>query len=155
MENKNFKTLIILAIILVLIGISYFILNKIIDKPQDNLEYLKDYDVNEYIATYISDEKMAKIYFNEFIYYINNNLQLSYEKLNDEYKNIKFPTYDSYLVYINNLNISNNMKKYYKKEIDGYIIFGVYDYNDNFYAFKTKGVKQYSVYLDDSTVEIW
>ena len=31
----------------------------------------------------------------------------------------------------------------------------VYDNNGNFFAFKTKGVMQYSVYLDDYTVEIW
>lgn len=155
MENKNLKTFVALAIILTLVGASYFILKKITENQGEDIDYLKDYEVNEYIATYISDEKMAKIYFNEFMYYINNDLKTSYEKLNDEYKSIKFPTYESYELYINNLNISNNMKKYYKKEIGGYIIFGVYDENDNFYAFKTRGVKKYSVYLDESTIEIW
>mgnify|MGYP003293480765 CR=1 FL=1 len=34
----------------------------------DNIESLKNYKVNEYIPTYVSDEAMARIYLNEYIY---------------------------------------------------------------------------------------
>ena len=33
-------------------------------------------------------------------------------------------------------------------------VYGVYDTNGNMFVFKTNGVMQYSVYLDDYTVEI-
>lgn len=116
----------------------------------------KTYDINEYTNIIISDEDMARIYLNDFINSVGYNAQASYYLLDEEYRNMRFGNIDNYISYISNFNYSNyDVSSYYKKEIDGYTIFGVYDQNGNFFAFKTSGVMQYSVFLDEDTVEIW
>lgn len=156
MKNNNIKKIIIvIVIILVFVG-GYILLDKIINN--DTLgydEYLKNYEVNEYIATYVSDEDMAKIYLNDYIHNMYYDIEHSYNSLDEEYKNKKFGSLESYKNYVNGLTYTSySVARYYKKEENGYIIFYVYDQNENFFAFKTKGVMQYKVYLDNYTIEI-
>ena len=148
--------MIIAAIVLIFVG-AYFIISKITE--DDSLgyeEFLKNYEVNEYIASYVSDEDMAKIYLNDYIHNMFYDVEKAYNLLDDEYKTKKFGSLDNFKVYVDSLEYSTYvLSRYYKKDTDGYIIFGVYDKNGNFFAFKTKGVLQYTVFLDDYTVEIW
>lgn len=157
MENKPIKNAIIIACIVVFFALAYLLIKYL--KEDNSLgydEYLKHYDVNEYISTYVTDEDMARIYLNDFIHIMYSNVEVSYNLLDKEYRDAKFGNIDNYKNYVDNLNYSTyNMTSYYKKDADGYIIFGVYDQNGNFFAFKTSGVMQYSVYLDEDTVEIW
>lgn len=157
MKNKSGIKIIIILVLIVIFTLAYFLIKLFFGEDNKN-EYifLKNYEVNEYIPTYVSDEDMAEIYLNDYIYNLNHNIQKAYNLLNEEYRNKRFGSFSNYISYVNSLNYSNyKLKSYYKKSADGYIIFGVYDTNGNFYAFKTKGVMQYSVYLDDYTVEIW
>lgn len=156
--NKNpIKYGIIIGVIILLFVGLYFIISKFTD--DDSLgyeEFLKNYEVNEYIASYVSDEDMAKIYLNDYIHNMFYDVEKAYDLLDKEYKTKKFGSLDNFKVYVDSLEYPTYvLSRYYKKDIDGYIIFGVYDRNGNFFAFKTKGVLQYTVYLDDYTVEIW
>ena len=118
-------------------------------------EYLKNYEVNEYIPTYVSDEDMAKIYLNDYTKMMYFNTEEAYELLDVEYKNKRFSTYNEFKNYIYSLPYTTyNVTKYYKKMKNGYLYFGIYDNNGNIFIFKTKGVMQYSVLLDDYTIEI-
>lgn len=156
MKNKtSIKIIIILILVIIFIGI-YVLISKSLKEDKDEYIYLKDYDVNEYIPTYISDQDMSEIYLNDYIHFMNFDIEKAYNLLNEEYRNKKFGSLENYKNYVGSLKFSNyKLDRYYKKSVDGYIIFGVYDKNGNFFAFKTKGVMQYSVYLDDYTVEIW
>ena len=99
---------------------------------------------------------MAKIYLNDYIHNMFYDVEKAYNLLDEEYRLEKFGSLDNFKIYVNNLEYSTYvLSRYYKKDTNGYIIFGVYDKNGNFFAFKTKGVLQYTVYLDDYTVEIW
>ena len=61
-DKKELNNVIIFAAILLLFTIGYIVIDKIINKEKDeNVEFLKDYKVNEYIPVYISEEDMAKI----------------------------------------------------------------------------------------------
>lgn len=156
--NKNpIKYGIIIATIIIVFVGAYFIISKLTeDNSLDYEEFLKNYEVNEYIASYVSDEDMAKIYLNDYIHNMFYDVEKAYNLLDEEYRNKKFGSLDNFKVYVDSLEYSTYvLSRYYKKDIDGYIIFGVYDKNGNFFAFKTKGVMQYTVYLDDYTVEIW
>ena len=148
--------IIITIIILVFVG-AYFIISKLTE--DDSLgyeEFLKNYEVNEYITSYVSDEDMAKIYLNDYTHNMFYNVEKAYNLLDEEYRTKKFGSLEKFKNYVNSLEYPTYvLAKYYKKDIDGYIVFGVYDENGNFFAFKTKGVLQYTVYLDDYTVEIW
>ena len=67
----------------------------------------------------------------------------------------KFVDLNSYINYVNSLNYSTyELSQYYVDNKGGNKIFGVYDNNGNLFVFKTNGVMQYTVYLDDYTVEI-
>lgn len=156
MKNSTIRNIIIVGVILVLFALAYILIKYL---KQDNSpeyeEYLKNYEVNEYIATYITDEDMAKIYLNDYIHNMYYDVEYAYNLLDEKYRNKKFGSLDSYKNYVNSLNYSTyTLAKYYKTDSDGYITFGVYDTNGNFFAFKTNGVMQYKVYLDDYTVEI-
>ena len=157
MKSKSIKTAIIVVISVILLALIYTVLNKIFNDDSNKYsDYLKDYEVNEYIPVYISDEAMAKIYLKEYIDTMYTNVEVAYNLLDEEYRNKKFGSLDEFKNYVNSLNLQVPvMDKYYLHDSDGYEIFGVYTKDNRFYAFKTKGVMQYSVYLDDYTVEIW
>ncbi len=155
MDKKQVKTVIIIAVLISVFVLSYLVIKKY---KEDNslgyIEYLKHYEANEYISTYISDEDMARRYLNDFMYTVYHDLSASYNLLNEEYRDAKFKSINEYSNYIKSLNYPT-MDKYYKKDANGYIIFGIYTKDGHYFGFKTKGVMQYSVYLDEETVEIW
>ena len=156
--NKNpIKYGIIIAIIILVFVGAYLIISKLMEDNSLGYEvFLKNYEVNEYIASYVSDEDMAKIYLNDYVHNMFYDVEKAYNLLDVEYRTKKFVSLDAFKYYVDSLDYSTyDLAKYYKKDVDGYIIFGVYDGNGNFFAFKTKGVLQYTVYLDDYTVEIW
>jgi len=156
MENKNPIKIIIVALVAIGVCIAvYFTVNYFSKKDNTDVNYIKNYKINEFIPTYISDEDMAKIYLNDYVYTMFYDTEKAYNLLDENYRNKKFANYETFKNYINSLPYSSySLLKYYKKEKQGYIIFGVYDKNNNLFIFKTNGVMQYSVYLDDYTVEI-
>lgn len=122
-----------------------------------NEEYImnpKTYDVNEYSVTNITDEQMASIYLLDFRYNVYNDINMAYQSLDESYRNKKFGSLNAFQEYIKSINLSSTISKYYISQGDGNKIYGVYDSNDNLFIFKTNGVMQYTVYLDDYTVEI-
>jgi len=156
MNNNNFKYAIIIVVMIILFVGIYYIFKNINENNKEKIEYLRDYKVNEYIQTYISDENMARIYLNDYVNNMIYNTEESYYLLAENYRNKRFGSYENYVNYLKNLdNYDITMASFYKQERNGRIFFGVYDTSNNLYIFKTKGVMQYSVYLDDYTVEIW
>ena len=161
------KHIVIVILVLILICfVSFFLIREYIasktiymDSTMNDSTYEmipKTYNVNEYTNIIISDADMAQIYLDDYINNIGNDMNKSYYLLDEEYRVKKFGSLENYINYLNNLNYqSYNVEKYYKKDLGKYIVYGVYDQNGNFFAFKTEGVMQYSVYLDDYTVEIW
>lgn len=158
MKNKlEIKNIVILLCVLCLLALLYFLFDMLFNSREEDTQekFLKNYEVNEYIPTYISDENMAKIYLNDYIHNMYMNTEKAYNLIDEEYKEKKFPALDSYISYVKSLETSTyNLERYYVTSKGGYKIFGVYDTNGNIYIFKTNGVMQYTVYLDDYTVEI-
>ena len=157
---KKNKAIIILILIFAILISFYFIRNYISNKRFNDKKITqyqtvpKTYDVNEYVSMDISDESMASIYYNDYVKSLYRDLEGSYLLLDEEYRNEKFGNVNAYINYMNTLEFGR-VEKYYKKETNDYVIYGVYDTYNNLYVFKTNGVMQYSVYLDDYTVEIW
>lgn len=156
MKNNNPIKIVIIAIVsIVIFTVIYLVINYFNEKNKEEIYYIKNYEINEFIPTYISDEDMARIYLNDFVHTMFLDTEYAYTLLDEEYKTKKFGSYENFENYVNALEYSSyNLLKYYKKEKKGYTIFGVYDKNNNLFIFKTNGVMQYSVYLDDYTVEI-
>lgn len=159
---KKNKWIILLILVFISLLIFYFVRDYISNKrfrENKSIEYKsvpKVYGVNEYISVVMSDEDMARIYLNSYINKMVTNTEEAFYLLDEEYRNLKFGSLNNYVDYVYSLRYSSyNVASYFKKELDDYTIYGVYDQYDNFYAFKVKGVMQYSVYLDNYTVEIW
>lgn len=154
-NNKEMKNLIIFAIILLgFVGI-YMFLDKYLSKEPEDQEFLKNYEVNEYIPTYISDEDLTKIYLNEYVHIMYTDPQRAYELLDSEYKEKKFGSFDAFQIYVNSLTYTSyKLDRFYVNNRGKYTIYGAFDTNGNIFIFKTNGVMQYTVYLDDYTVEI-
>ena len=156
MENKkNLKLIIIIIVVVVILFSLYFILNSLFNNKEKAYTYLKNYKVNEYIPTYVSDQDMAKIYLNDYINNMYSNIETAYNLLDEEYRNKKFGSLENYKKYVNSLKFNSyKISTYSKYNKEGYLVFKVTDTNGNMFVFKTNGVMQYSVLLDDYTVEI-
>ena len=144
--GKIIKIFGIIVVSLIVIIVIYFINNYDVNKKDYN-NYLKNYEVNEYIPVYVDDEEMAKRYFNKYRNIINTDANLAFNLVEEEYRKNKFNNnIENYKNYIRSLNINKvSVDKYYKTTDSEYEVFGVYDTNGNLYIFKTKGVMQFKV----------
>ena len=155
-DKKNVIGYILIVFVVLAVAYSLTIIKnreKKVTLP-DSYQALKNYTVNEYIPVYVSDEDMVKIYFNDFLNKLIYTPEDAYYLLDKDYMNEEYPTYSSfYSDIVSSRTYNVEISTFYKVFRDGYTIFGVYDTDDNFYAFKTKGVMQYSVAFDDYIIE--
>ena len=121
---------------------------------EDETEILNNGN-NNFKYKQISIEETVKMYYEEI-----NRLELEeteqmYNKLNEQYKKIRFPTYNDYKVYVEEMKevIQNSViSKYSVEEKDGYREYTLVDNFNNTYIVRAKGVKNYSVLLDNYTI---
>ena len=157
--TKRNKILLILGIVII---IAFVVIKLIIDNNNllinsngiDEYDMIyKKYDINEYSVINISDEQLANIYLNNFKYYLFNDIESAYNLLDEEYRNIKFGSIDSFREYVNNSKYSDYTIEEYSVATDKRFI-EVHILNDKKIIFKINGVLDYKVYLDNTTVEI-
>lgn len=154
MNDSSKKTLVVLIIGIIIVGILYLCLNKIFNKKNEDV-FLKNYKVNEYIPMYISDQSKAEIYLSDYTKIMHSDINAAYNLLDSSYREKKFGNIASFENYVYNLRASvYKVDKYYIKTEGKYEIIGVYDNNGNLFIFKTNGVMQYNVLFDETTVEI-
>lgn len=158
---KDYKLTIL--IILIIIGIIVFMIYKSVQVNRENEDYEeteyimspKTYNVNEYVKVNITDEQMAVIYFNDYKSYLNKDMEKAYNLLDEDYKNRKFSSFSVFKDYIENLEINNlKLQKYAITNKEDYKYYIISLSNNQKIVFKTNGVMQYSVYLDNETVVI-
>lgn len=161
---KN-KKIVIVCLLLVIVGIVLFNLvseKKNVDyyyENNDNINYLKNYGVNEYIPIYVEEADMVIKYLNDYKNLLISDVEASYNLLNEEYRNKKFGNLDKYKEYV---NVHFNSTSIYTMEVEsykviyvnGYKYFDIYDNNDNHFIFKEKSIMDYEVYLDNYTIKI-
>lgn len=137
-------------------NIEILIITNFESEINDNTNEIVVNNNNQYNSSYITNNQLITIYFNEYINEINNNIQDAYNMLDTEYRNKKFSTIEKYKKYINNINsIIYNLKltSYSVAEHDGYIEYICKDQYNNIYIFKESSVMQYKVLLDEYTFE--
>lgn len=165
MDNllKNKKTIMFCVFMLIISVFIYIVVNRddkveLLYESDNNLTYLKNYKVNEYIPVYIEEADMVIKYLNDFKNSMINNVEYSYNLLNKKYREKRFGSLDNYVKYINNILSTSTFTMevdVYKVIRDGkYKYFDVYDINGNHYIFKELSIMNYEVFLDNYTVEI-
>ena len=154
MDKKTFKMIIFSVIIIIIVFVMCILFTKLNSKKEE-YNHLKNYSVNEYIPTYVSTEDLCKIYLNDYLFNMRYNPEVAYNSLDSLYKEKKFGSLDEYKNYISNYDFSNIYAKKYETFTKGkYRFYKIYASDNNTYIFKTKGIMQYSIYLDENTVEI-
>ena len=158
-KHKFILVAVLIAIVAISIySIRYYRASKTLYKSKADDEYQmipKKVGVNEYTNINISTDTIVRMYFSDFRSYVKSDGDISYYKLDEEYRNKRFPNIEDYKNYIQMLNIANaKIAKYSVEKINEKTVYVVYDTHNNYYAFKVEGVLNYTVYLDKDTVEI-
>lgn len=175
MKNKNLNFLIILLSIIIIIAIlcvCIYLLNSqenneiIIDvnEIENDTSYIQgplkqqienlEYNNIEYI--HITDKQMAEKYFTKYIQLMTYNSEQAYNLLEKEYNMARFKTYETFSKYIqNNIEYFKQAKleKVAIKSEDNYKEYTCKDQYGNVYIFKETAVMEYTVQLDDYTLE--
>lgn len=102
----------------------------------------------------IEDEQMAKHYLTNYINIVKYKTKKAYELLDDEYKNKSFPRYNDFEEYVNKVKQQDIVFDSYEvRKTDDYILYICKDKQGSSYVFKAMGVVNYTVQLDDYTIQ--
>ena len=163
MDNilKNKKIIFVcVGLLLVTFIIYLFTINDkdILNETTEDYTYLKNYNSNEYVPVYVTEEDMAKKYLNDYKNNILNDVEEAYNSLNKEYREKRFGSLDKYKEYVNNFitlsTYSMEVDKYSISSMSGDKVFNIYDKSGNQYIIREKSIMNYEVYLDEYTVVI-
>lgn len=152
-----------LLIIFTVVCISIIVIAAIVLSKRDeissnglNTEYqniYKKYGINEYSVTNITNEQLAKIYLNDFKYYLFNEEEIAYSLLNEKYSKAKFNSFNKFKEYIEGIDTKNYEIKDYSVSGDKKFV-EINTVNNQKIIFKINSIMDYEIYLDDYTVEI-
>ena len=148
---------------------SYYVLpNEYIEKHQlsESKDDINNYDFsiedipvtgsNSYIDANVKDSEIILEYIERFKNKIIDDIEGSYDLINNNYKNARFDNIESYKEYIN-----KNMIKIQRLSIDGYqkkidnnvTRYILKDNSDNIYIIEETSIMNFTIYLDAYTVD--
>lgn len=111
---------------------------------------------NKYNVESFSTEKLTRRYINDFIFKMKYIPDVAFSTLDEKYRNKKFSNIDEFKSYIeNNSERFNNfiLKSYWKDIKNDSIEYEVEDINNYYYKIKASSGMDYTIILDDYTVE--
>jgi hypothetical protein len=156
---KNKKNLLYLFIIVILIIVILVVSknSKNDTSTYNEKSYLHDYKENEVNYVYISEEDMANKYLSDYINLLINNPKEAYERLNQNYRANKFPSYESFSYYLQDLLstqfLESKVSKYSVYTKDEFKYYDIIDGDNNNIIFKEISIMNYEVFLDNYTVK--
>lgn len=113
-------------------------------------------DNNTFIDAKISNEYVAKDYFNRYKRMCLTNSEKAYEYLNTEYKNKRFGSLDEYNKYVerNREELAQiRIEEYVVNNYDEYTEYVCKDQYDNYYIFNEKNLNDFDIKLDTYTID--
>ena len=138
-------------------------------EEQDNVNSLDSIDLrtditeinntgnNTFEYTTVNSEQMCRIYLNDYKDKELNNPEEAYSMLDDEYKKIRFQTYEDFQEYLNEYrNIIQNsvLTSYYSEIKDDYTEYILVDNYNNSYTVRSTGIWDYKIMLDNYTIKV-
>ena len=168
--EKSQKVVLVIIIILIIMMIGIFaICIKLNEEKYNNLQTENNTEVQQPLENVetntnqnnasenITDENYAKNLFNQYKQELQNSISSAYDKLDEEYKNVKFGTLEKFKEYINNNEArysAMQIAKYQKTEKDDYIQYVCIDKNGYYYIFRVTQSMNYTVILDTYTIDL-
>lgn len=122
---------------------------------KDQMQYIAKNDDNEYSINIITDKTMAQYYLYDYGDRVLNDRKNVYSMLDPSYKEKRFKTYNEYDEYIKESNKFYNLlelKSYSVEKKEEYNIYTCKDQYGDTYIFKEMAVMEYSIQLDDYTL---
>lgn len=123
-----------------------------------NISQIENRKYNKYEYQIVNDETYMQELLKSFTQSIKyNNIEYSYNKLDEEYKTTKFKDFADYEKYIqeNKNNITSATLKYYKSNIyEEYIQYVLMDQKGRYYIFNQNGIMDYNLILDTYTIDL-
>ena len=110
----------------------------------------KDYEVNEVIPVYITDEERVKKYYSEFMDILINDPEKAFTMLDDETLIEKFDSYKSFKSYLDTLKqkkgfYTTTVRNYSNEMVDGKRVYFAMDSIGNEYGFVESSIMNYKV----------
>ena len=117
---------------------------------------IEENDVNTVSSVTINNEYLCREYLQTYKKIILAWPELAYEYLDDEYKELRFGSYENFTEYITD-NYDNlctlTLSKYEIEVYDGYTQYTCEDINENIYTFtENEAIMDFTVQLDDYTI---
>lgn len=110
---------------------------------------------NKFKIKTIDEEDIIKEYFDSYKKIILGKPELSYQYLDEEYRNKRFSNINKYKEFSDkNINTikSANISKYAITKYDNFVEYACVDQYENYYIFKVKNVMDYTLKLDTYTI---
>ena len=149
---NKYKGLIIGLLILALFVLMVYLFNsngKTSTNNRPDYNILKDYEINEVIPIYITDEELAKKYLSEYVNLLIYHREEAFKLVDTDTLVNKFENYDAFNKYVNNMMTSSflkaTVKKYDYGVFNGSKEMRVIDADNNKFIFKEKSLMNYTV----------
>lgn len=138
-----------------LIENNFYDFSKDIDVTQICKEEISNNEYNTYNTTAITTKTYIEDLFKHFRSSYINDIEYTYELIDETYREIRFKDKEEYMQYIKNsqLNmVKTSLHSYNQNTINGVNHYLCKDNNDRYYIFKETAPFQYTVILDNYTI---
>ena len=122
---------------------------------QNEIDNIPKNSYNTFSFVNIEDGTIIRDYLNNYKNKIVRDISASYDMIEEEYKNIKFPTLEEYESYVNkNIQelLSISFSKYLVNKKENYTEYICVDSIGNYYIFRETAIMDYKVLLDNYTI---
>ena len=126
--------------------------NSQIEKEIEIEANIEKQENNKFTLVNTSDIFLASQYLDNLKYRMTNEPEKLYNMLDEKYKAKRFPNYEKFLEFLNEVKQRINKIQISKYRIEGDTIQVLDNYN-NVYTFNTSGIMEYTIILDDYTIE--
>ena len=117
---------------------------------------IEENEYNKFKQVNVSDERMAVVYFNDLKSTLLGNVEKAYNYLDEEYRDKRFGNVENFQTYLENnkSDLSNiEISSYLVNRYEDYTEFVCKDQFQNIYVIKETAVMDYTVELDDYTLD--
>ncbi len=124
--------------------------------PKTTITNIEPKGVNIYYSTNMLDTQMASMYLKDYAKLLNTNIEEAYSKLQEEYRQKRFPTKESLEEYVKikkDYVLEPQAKSVSVSKTEQETIYTIRDYYGNRYIIKETAVLDYTIELDDYTLE--